>query len=190
MKTHAELLGQLLPPVSYNPNEPRLATELRAEAKVLDRVLADANVVLSAITPYGAGQFPPDWERVYGIAPQADETLQQRLSTVVAKVNETGGMSIPYFKQLAAALGYQIDIEEPEPFCVDSNGIGDEIWIEDILWEWGVIVHGPPSLSYLFRVDESAVGEPLSTYADPILEQVFIDLKPADTYVYFVYLDA
>ncbi len=187
MNEHVGLLGLVLPPVSYDPHEPRLAAELAAEAKALDRALMDADAIVNGITPFFALQLLPDWERVCGIAPDVDATLQQRISTVVAKVNETGGMSIPYFTRLAAALGYQIEIVEPDPFRVDEGAIGDAIWIEDIVYEWGVIVHGPPSLEIYFRVDESAVGEPLLTFADPILESVFQDLKPADTFVYFIY---
>lgn len=187
MNEHVELLGRLLPPVSYDAREPRLASELTAEGMALDRALADAETIVSGITPFFAHQLLPDWERVCGITPAVDATLQQRVSTVVAKVNETGGMSIPYFKRLATTLGYQIDIVEFDPFRVDEGAIGDAIWIEDIVYQWGVIVHGSPSLEIYFRVDESAVGEPLMTFADPILESVFQDLKPADTFVYFIY---
>ncbi|KUY76037.1 phage tail protein [Burkholderia sp. RF4-BP95] len=187
MNEHAELLGRFLPPVSYDAREPRLAAELTADGKALDRALADADTIVNGITPFFAQQLLPDWERVCGITPAVDATLQQRVSTVVAKVNETGGMSIPYFTRLAAALGYRIEIIEPDPFRVDEGRIGEAIWIEDIVYEWGVIVHGSPSLEIYFRVDESAVGEPLLTFADPILESVFQDLKPADTFVYFIY---
>ncbi|AIP07479.1 MULTISPECIES: YmfQ family protein [Burkholderia] len=187
MNEHAELLGRLIPAVSYDPREPRLAAELTAEGKVLDRALADAETIVNGITPFFAHQLLPDWERVCGITPAVDATLQQRISTVVAKVNETGGMSIAYFKRLANALGYRIEIVELEPFRVDEGAIGDAIWIEDIVYQWGVTVHGSPSLEIYFRVDESAVGEPLLTFADPILESVFQDLKPADTFVYFIY---
>ncbi|RQY36539.1 YmfQ family protein [Burkholderia stagnalis] len=187
MNEHAELLGRLLPLVTYDPRESRLAAELAAEGKTLDRALADAETIVNGITPFFALQLLPDWERVCGITSTEDATLQQRVSTVVAKVNETGGMSIPYFTRLAATLGYRIEIIEPDPFRVDEGVIGDAIWIEDIVYEWAVIVHGSPSLEIYFRVDESAVGEPLLTFADPILESVFQDLKPADTFVYFIY---
>ncbi|AJY43538.1 DUF2313 domain-containing protein [Burkholderia humptydooensis] len=187
MNEHAELLGRLLPPVSYDPRESHLAVELAAEGKALDRAFADAETIVNGITPFFAQQLLPDWERVCGITPAVDTTLQQRVSIVVAKVNETGGMSIPYFTRLAAALGYRIEIIEPDPFRVDENSVGDALWIEDIIYEWGVVVHGAPTLEIYFRVDESAVGEPLLTFADPILEAVFEDLKPADTFVYFIY---
>lgn len=187
--SHADLLRQLLPPVSYAPNERSLAIELDAEAVVLDRVMADTDAIEDAITPYYAHRYLPDWERVCGITPALDATLQQRVATVVAKLNETGGLSIPYFVRLAAALGYRIEIVEPDPFRVDEGRVGDTLFDEDIIHQWGVVVHGSPQLTYLFRADESAVEEPLMTFADPILEEVFRDLKPADTFVYFIYLD-
>ncbi|AOJ10609.1 YmfQ family protein [Burkholderia mayonis] len=189
MNGHADLLSRLLPPVSYDSREPRLTAELAAEGKALDRALGDAETVVNGITPFFAHQLLPDWERVCGITPPDEATLQQRVSTVVAKLNETGGMSIPYFTSLAAALGYRIEIIEPDPFRVDESSVGDALWIEDIIYEWGVVVHGAPSLEIYFRVDESAVGEPLLTFADPVLEAVFEDLKPADTFVYFIYLE-
>ncbi|EON13096.1 YmfQ family protein [Pandoraea sp. SD6-2] len=187
--SHAELLSQLLPPVSYAPGEPNLALGLMVEGMALDRALADAEAIEDAITPYYAHQYLPDWERVCGLAPKPDATLQQRVSTVVAKLNETGGLSIPYFMRLAAALGYRIEIVEPEPFRVDEACVGDALWNENIVDQWGVIVHGAPELTYDFRVDESTVGEPLMAFSDPILEAMFRDLKPADTFVYFQYLD-
>ncbi|MDR5803394.1 putative phage tail protein [Caballeronia sp. LZ001] len=189
MSDHATLLGRLLPLASYDPREASVAIELNAEGAALDRCVADAQLITNAITPYFAHQLLPDWERVCGLTPSADATLQQRISAVVAKISETGGMSIPYFKQIAKALGYRIEIAEPEPFRVDENHVEESIWVEDIIYQWGVIVHGARALSYLFRVDESAVGEPLSTVSDVVIEKVFHDLKPADTNVYFIYLE-
>ncbi|MEX3614679.1 MAG: phage tail protein, partial [Burkholderia gladioli] len=57
----------------------------------------------------------------------------------------------------------------------------------DIIYEWEVVVRGKPALLYWFRVDESAVGESLQSFADPVIETVFQDLKPAHTFVYFSY---
>ncbi|WP_175857084.1 putative phage tail protein [Burkholderia anthina] len=187
MNKHASLLGRLLPPTSYDPNGLHIKIELQAEGNALDRVQADGSAVEHAVTPYGAYQMLPDYERVYGIVPPADATLQQRVATVIAKMNETGGLSISYFKRLAAQLGYTIDIVEPQPFRVDSGRIGDQIFVEDIIFVWEVIVSGRPEVVYYFRVGQSTIGERLLSFSDPILEQVFNDLKPAHTFVYFVY---
>ncbi len=41
----------------------------------------------------------------------------------------------------------------------------------------------------VFRSGESAAGERLLSFGDPVIEQVFEDLKPAHTFVYFAYED-
>lgn len=187
MTSHADLLSHLLPPVAYDPNGVRLAAELAAEGNALDRAQASADVVAREVIPFYAQQLLPDWERVCGLTPVPDTTLQQRIANVVSKINETGGLSIPYFRRLASALGYTIEIVEPQPFRVDENSVGDALYIEDIIYEWEVVVHGTPALLYWFRVDESTIDEPLLSFADPVIEAVFQDLKPAHTFVYFAY---
>jgi len=188
MTAHADLLARLLPPVSYDPNAPGLAADLAAEGSALDRAQADADVVANGVVPsFLAVQLLTDWERVCGLTPAADATIQQRMAAVIAKINETGGLSIPYFTQLAESLGYTITIVEPQPFRVDENRIGDTIYVDDIIFVWQVVVGGAPNLSYYFRVGQSAVGERLLSFSDPVLEQVFTDLKPAHTFVYFAY---
>lgn len=187
MSAHAELLARLLPPTSYDRNGPRLVVELTAEGNALDAAQTSADAVANAVTPLFAQQLLPDWERVLELTPAADATIQQRIAAAVAKINQTGGLSIPYFTQLATSLGYTIAIVEPQPFRVDSSRIGDTIYIEDIIFVWQVVVEGAPNLSYYFRVGQSAVGERLLSFSDPLLESVFTDLKPAHTFVYFAY---
>ncbi|VVE76358.1 phage tail protein [Pandoraea anapnoica] len=188
MSQHATLLAKLLPPVAYSPNDPSLTVELAAEGKALDQAMADARVVELGIVPsFDAIQFLPDWERVFGLVPKADDTLQQRMSMVMFMANATGGLSIPYFIGLAKVLGYTITIDEFEPFRVDRNRVGDPLFSEDAMWLWRVNVEGAPELKYYFRVGKSAVGERLAVRSDPILETLFEDLKPAHTKVIFQY---
>lgn len=188
MSKHSELLARLLPPVAYEPSGPSLSSDLAAEGSALDRFLAEADGMLAGVVPsFAAIQLLPDWERLFDIAPSADATLQQRMAKVDAKMNETGGLSIPYFVNLAQSLGYTIEIQEPQPFRVNENGVGDAIYVEDVIYQWLVVVEGAPNLAYFFRVGESAVGEPLLDFSNPMLEEVIQDLKPAHTYVYFAY---
>ncbi|EKQ1655531.1 phage tail protein, partial [Salmonella enterica] len=49
--TYAALLGHLLPPVSYDPNAPRLSAELHAEGAQFTRVEQSAGSVTGGITP-------------------------------------------------------------------------------------------------------------------------------------------
>ncbi|WP_423197460.1 Phage tail protein [Cupriavidus sp. H19C3] len=187
---HAELLALLLPPESYAPREFPLAQELAAEGNTLDAAMASVTRAAGGITPFFAGQLLPDWERVCGIAPSANASYQERLQIVLAKLAETGGLSIPYFKRLAAGMGYEIQIEEPQPFRAGINRAGDQLWTPAIIWVWQVIVRSGVVREYRFRAGQSAAGEPLTSFGDPVIESVFQDLKPAHTFVYFAYQEA
>lgn len=187
MKKHADLLGRLLPPVAYDLNARRINSELVAEGNALDAAMTAADAIAASVTPFEAFALLPDYERLLAIVPDPNSTIQHRIAMVIAKLNETGGLSIPYFIQLAQSLGYSITIVEPQPFRVDSSTIGDTIYHDDIVYQWEVVVDGAPEVVYYFRVGQSAVGERLMSFSDPVLEAVFQDLKPAHTFVYFAY---
>lgn len=170
---YLNLLALLLPPLTYVPSGERLQAELSAEAllySTLDGVIAD---LVSAIDPESATDMLADWERVYALTPGSGDTLQQRRQNVMAALAETGGLSREYFINLAAALGYDITIEEPD----------------DPMWRWIVNVNGTPEQTYYFRVDESSVGDRLEESGDPDLETLFNRLKPAHTECVFNYLE-
>ncbi len=190
MSRHNNLLKQLLPPVSYDINGVNLSIELVAEGNSLDVTMLRAQSVLGAITPYRAQELIADWERVLGLEALVNN-YQLRLRNVLLKIAETGGLSIPYFIGLAAQLGYGISINEITPFYADIHCVGDMVYIEDAIFIWQVIVRGNSSTlgNLVFRSGESAAGERLLSFGDPVIEQVFEDLKPAHTFVYFAYED-
>lgn len=185
--SHAELLFRLLPPTCYAPDDPDLSAQLAAEGNALDAVQANANRLLGAVTPYSAGELIADWERVVGITPPNGAVQQQRVDAVVAKLRQMGGLSIPYFKDLAASLGYTIDIFEPQYAQAGVSRAGDPMWVQDIIWVWQVQVQGSASIVYQARAGTAAAGDPITLFSDPVIEQIFNELKPAFTYVYFSY---
>lgn len=184
---HNELLTLLLPPVSYAPSGGTLQAELTAEGKALDTIQVSARYVVGGVTPFLAQQLLPNWERVCGITPPASAPYQQRLQAVLAKLAEIGGLSIPYFIRLAAGLGYQISINEPQPFRAGVNRAGDMLWVPDILWVWQVVVRSSNLRIFRFQAGLAAAGEPLTSFGDSVIEAMFNDLKPAHTYVYIAY---
>lgn len=111
-----DLFRAMLPPVSYDPNGKYISTELNAEAAIMDEVKASAARVLASVTPFYASMTLSDWERVYEVIPRDGATQQERRENILIKMAATGGLSIPYFKQLAASLGYTITITELHPF--------------------------------------------------------------------------
>jgi uncharacterized protein YmfQ (DUF2313 family) len=184
-----DLFRALMPPVSYDPNGKYLSAELQAEANLMDAVRASAGRALASITPFCASMTLTDWERVYEVVPRDGATQQERRENVLVKMAATGGLSIPYFKNLAASLGYTITITEPRAFRAGVNRCGDRLYIEGMRWVWQVNVLGAATPKYRFRAGASAAGEPLLAFGESILESTFKDLKPAFTDCYFTYED-
>jgi uncharacterized protein YmfQ (DUF2313 family) len=184
-----DLFRSLLPPVSYDPNGKYLSAELKAEANLMDAVRASAARVLASITPFYSSATLSDWERVYDVVPREGATQQERRQNVLVKMAATGGLSIPYFTNLAASLGYTITITEPRAFQAGVNRCGDTLWVEGMRWVWQVNVIGSQTPKYRFRAGASAAGEPLLAFGESVLETTFKDLKPAFTDCYFTYED-
>lgn len=187
---HHRLLALLLPPVSYDPAGMAISAELWGEGRALDRAQQQARIAAQAVTPLDVVDLLPDWERVLGLTPAAHATYQQRQGAVLAKLRETGGMSIPYFVDLAGLLGYAITVDEYQPFCCDYSILDvDRIYEGDVIWCWRVHIRGGTTDSHYFRAGESACGEALLSFSDPVIEAVIQDLKPAHTFVIFDYED-
>lgn len=190
-ENYRDILALLLPPVSYNPKAPRLSAELLAEAVLLSRAGQAGSRLLTAITLTRAMDFLPDQERVYALRPSPNDTLQQRCQRVLAKMNETGGLSREYFIRLAKSLGYDITITEPEPFRCGRNRCGDHLWIREIIWVWIVKINSGGQIPvYRFRCGRSATGERLLSFGYNALENIFNELKPAHTQVIFDYSES
>ncbi len=185
---HWKLLAQLLPPSSYDPQGAVLSAELRAEGGALDQTQRSGDQAIENITPFGAVDTLPDWERVCGLTPPEDANRQQRVEAVLAKLREVGGLSIPYFTSLAARLGYEIEISEFEPFQLDRDHLDLDIFYEaDVVWVWRAHIKGGNVRAFPFLLDMSLVDEPLLSFSDAVIESYLIDLKPAHTFVVFDY---
>lgn len=179
------LLG-LLPPVSYAREAPRIRAQAEIDARVWDGVLTSANHAADAVTPQASGSLIGDWERVLGLD-GTGKSYAQRVAAALAQINATGGLSIPYFINLAAAAGYTISIDEPQPFRAGINRAGDVLAPEDIIYTWRVNVAGNSQTVWRFRAGGSTAGERLSTFSDAVVEHIIQDLKPAHTWVGFAY---
>lgn len=185
---HWKLLAQLLPPRSYDPQGAVLSDELRAEGGALDQAQRSGDQAIENITPFGAVDTLPDWERVCGLTPPEDANRQQRVEAVLAKLREVGGLSIPYFTSLAGRLGYEIEISEFEPFCLDRDHLDLDIFYEaDVVWVWQAHIKGGHVRAFPFLLDMSLVDEALLSFSDAVIESYLIDLKPAHTFVVFDY---
>ena len=162
------------------------ATDLELEAKHLDEAQASGDALLKEMSPATTEKLLTSWERVLAITPGADEPLQSRRDKVVRKIRERGGLSIPYFQRLAESLGYEVEIVEPVPFMAGWGCASDELFDENIIYQWGLTIYNQPV--YEFRAGESTAGESLLWWdSQTNLENIFKELKPAHTFVYFSY---
>lgn len=186
-RKHYPLLKDLMPPTSYNPNGGMLDAHLKAEAKQHDLALNYVHSILNARNPATAGDWLVLWEKEYALTVDFSMTYQQRVANVLAKINEIGGLSIPYFVSIAKKAGYEIEIKEIQPFRTGVSRCGEPLYIEDVKWVWHVHVKSKAKQVWRFRTGLSACGEPLSTYSDPQIEELFKKLKPAWTLCIFFY---
>ncbi|MFZ4171341.1 YmfQ family protein [Enterobacter ludwigii] len=168
---YREILGLLLPSEAYDPNGEQIAAEHEAEGNALQNAEDAADRVVQGVVPLGPNELLSDWERLLGLTPSPDETISVRVTLVRAKINETGGLSRPYFINLALSLGYIITIDEPQPFRVGINRMGDALYTRDTIWIW--------------RVNVWEVKPESPSHAQ--IESIFQDLKPAHTFCRFVY---
>jgi len=160
--------------------------DIALEGEVLDSVEAQAKELLGEMFPEKSIRCLTDWERVCGLTPAADATLQSRRDNVVRKLRERGGLSRKYFIALAAAMGYTITIEELQPFMAGWSRAGDPLYEEEVRFIWRVNVAG--QALYYFRAGLSTSGERLLWWPQvTALEDLFNNLNPAHTYIIFDY---
>lgn len=187
--SYQDVLLGLLPPVSYARGG-RVRQQAQIDARVLDGVARSAEAAAGACLPDTSGAMLTDWERVLGLeTTNAGKPYTVRLSAVLLKINAVGGLSIPYFIQLAQSAGYTITIDEPQPFRVGINRAGDRLAPEEIMWVWVVNVAANTQTVWRFRAGASCAGERLSSFSDSVIESVFQDLKPAHSFVRFAYVN-
>lgn len=188
---YADILKQLYPPVSYDINGKRFTAQCEIDGRCFDRLQASAEEMLAAIEPATSRTMLADWERVCGIATDLTKSYSDRVKLVIIQLNAVGGLSIPYFIQLAESIGYHIEIKEFSHLANDLPDAGDipiqNSPTEVLGYMWRVDVKNADDNITRFRAGQSMAGERLTDFGDRILEEFFRDLKPAHTYCYFAY---
>ncbi len=136
--------------------------------------------------PAQALELLSDWEAAYGLPDPClplNATIEQRRAALLARIAARGGQSIAYFTEVAAALGYDILVEEFRPFRVGAGRVGTPIYGQDWASAWRI--RTAASTIAAFRLRRSAVGEPLRSWGNDHLECVMRRLKPAHTTLLF-----
>jgi len=161
--------------------------DIAIEGAVLDDFCARVDDLLAEMFPDTTVELIADWERVCGIVPNDDDSLQARRDRIIAKLRALGGLSRQYFIELAAALGHDIAITEYVPFMAGRGRCGDRLYIYEVIWCW-LVTFAEPTTAYDFRAGESRCGERLCWWIPcEEVEAGIEDLKPAHTFVEFAY---
>lgn len=193
MRTPTEYKNQLqalLPPG-------RLWDALRANGSMADDLLAAlaeefaridvrAEDLFRELDPRTASELLPEWEAWAGLPDVCTgslATLQQRRNTLLSKLTSVGGQSRAYFVALAAALGYEVTIDEFRPFTCET-GCDQPLYNEEWRFTWRV---NAPEETIIEFTCESPCDESLRVWGNELLECTILALKPAHTNVLFGY---
>lgn len=117
--------------------------DLDLEGSHLDDVQTRADDFLTEIFPDIALELLDDWERVTGFPDDCtgvETDPVKRRNNIVSRISNYGGLSQPYFIQLADNLGYTITIREFPLFRIGMSGMGDYIRDPDFQFVWEVTV--------------------------------------------------
>ena len=147
---------------------------------------AAAQVLVDA-SPATTQNLLVEWEDSLGLPDPctgANPSLQQRRAAVRAKWGARGSLTIPYFINLAANLGFAITIQEFAPFAVDMPC---DLPLNGPEWAFVWQVNAPQITTFYFSVDRSSVDDPLESYdAGELVCRIAAD-APAETLVFFTF---
>ena len=185
---YTQILQALLPEGRIWPRDAEavLTKLLQSWADEFARVDERADDLLDEVNPITTFEMLSDFERVCGLPGKCsygEETFEQRREAVLAKLTCRGTQTPAYFIELAARLGYEIEIEEFGPFRV-GGAAGDRAYGTDWAYAWRV--NAPLETSSYFTAGSFA-GERLATWGNDRLECYIADKAPAHTVVLFGY---
>ena len=163
---------------------------LEAMAQEFERIGARAGDALKESDPRETTEWISDWERLLGL-PDAcsrtglDRTLEVRRNEILARYTASGSITAQYYIDIAAQLGFAIQIIEYRPFEVGRSTVGQALTNGN--WIFAFAVKGPIFTFIQFRTGLSVVGEPLRIWGNEPLECAINRIKPAHNVVLFIY---
>ncbi len=189
-EAYARAMMQLLPEGAAGPraSEAVLYRTVLALAQELFRVHERATAIVNEADPRTTAELLPEWERDVGLPDpcvEAAQTIAERRQALVGRLVAGGGPTPAFFRQLAAALGVEVTIQE---FRSEAQAIAAGIPYTGTSWAHTFRVNVPQSVSIReFRAGSGAAGEPLRTWGNDVLECQIKRFKPAHTAVLFAY---
>lgn len=144
-----------------------------------------ATNLLTDAFPASTVELLQEWEKSTGLPDPCagtSATLEQRRAQVVARLTDSGGSSVDYFVQFAAALGYDVTIQEFAPARAGLMRAGDPVYGEDWAYAWMILAPGYTPV--YFRAGSSA-GESLLSWGSAVLKCEIAARQPSHTIVLF-----
>ncbi|MDE3022271.1 MAG: DUF2313 domain-containing protein [Pseudomonadota bacterium] len=157
-------------------------------APTFTRLAQAAQNLLVDAFPKTTFELLPEWEETLGLPDPCagvSPTLQMRQSQVLARFIGNGGQSVAYFVLYAKSLGYSITITNYTPFRMGQQRMGNQLGGPDWAFTWAI----DSALNTLvsFRMGRSAMGEPLESWGNTVLECELSAIAPAHTLLKFNY---
>lgn len=162
---------------------------LDAIAAELERLDGRSDSLIKESDPRTTIELLEDWERVAGLPDDcsyATTTIAQRQEALVAKLTGTGSIRPAFYEELAASLGYDVEVLEYRPFRAGRSYAGDKLTND--LWVFAWQVRSAQFTVKNFRAGQSFAGEPLASWGNELLECVLNKLRPAGTKIIFTYV--
>lgn len=165
---------------------------INAFAAEAERVDQRTKVLITESDPRTTNEKFSEWENIAGLpdpclssAPTAEQSRKQ----LVQKITSIGNQSKQYFIDVAAVFGYEITIDEINPFICGSSECGDSLnGGTESYFYWRVNVTG--TITSFFTCGESEAGEALGSFVGANdLECILNRLKPAHTQIIFSYVN-
>ncbi|RON52935.1 phage tail protein [Pseudomonas frederiksbergensis] len=157
-------------------------------APTFQRLSDSALDLLSDAFPSTSVNLLGEWELTLGLPDPCagvSPTFQGRRNQVVARFTNTGGQSIQYFQAFALGLGYTITVTQYAPFRCGQSTCGQQLGSADWFFTWAINTSFN-TITY-FRTGQSAMGDPLASWGNSVLECELSEAKPAHTILQFHY---
>ncbi|MEQ6289627.1 YmfQ family protein [Vogesella sp. GCM10023246] len=186
---YEDVLWRLLPPgPAWSRDNADLAAFVKVGARRLAAVDAAAARLLDEGNPYKTLAMLPDWEADFGLPDScsaATPTLAERRATLVARLTDAGGVRIPRFVQIAAALGYPG--ASAKRFAAHTCEFSCEapLYSEDWRFTWQLNV--PATANAIDGTCESGVEDPLSAWGNTQLSCILARECPQPSTVLISY---
>lgn len=158
----------------------------RADARGVD--------LIEEMDPRTTQELLGDWERMTGLpdgCTGAPDSTSERQAALHQKLTSTGGQSRAYFIEVAAKLGYSIEIEEHRPCAI---GMPCDVPVYGPDWAFAWTVHVLPPEGWYdssMAIAVAKIGDPvgirLRGWGSLDLECVIGRSRPAHTIVLFTY---